>query len=636
MPLLISIKVAAIATFITIGLAIPTAYGMAQYKGRGQSILDSLLLLPLVLPPTVIGFVLLWLFGDRSPLTLLLTALPINIVFTWWAAVLTAVVVSFPLMYRSSRAAFEQIDTSLLAVARTLGATEWRVFRQVAIPLAGPGIIAGALLSFARALGEFGATLMLAGNIPGKTQTLPMAVYFAVEGGNWADATKWSVVTGAIALITVILANRLSHLPTRKRPKPQRVRTPLNQLQQIETPITSATEPLTLSVDITRKLPNFTLSVQFQTTDDLISILGASGAGKSLLLQCLAGVETPDSGRIVLGDRILYDSAQGINLPSSQRRIALLFQNYALFPHLTVSENVAFGMQTFDSRRSTPQAQQTRQHLTAVQMEHFAHYYPHQLSGGQQQRVALARAIASQPQLLLLDEPFSALDTHLRSQLAQQLFERIGQYRGTALLITHSFTEAYRAKQMIALDQGQAVRQATPQEIFEEPRRRAIAQLTGPINTSPIQLSKDCVYSAHWQMALHLLPSTLSQQRSLNRNSNTLSVGIRPHFVSFVTEDMYSSLLHTSQRAVNMSSPSFGNIESDPHPKTNQAPCWLANASYLPRSVVLSIKLHSSAKHLHDYHLQAIVTPQMWQQLKTQPLPWTVYLPTKHLILLRP
>ncbi len=345
MPLLISLKVAAIATLITTALAVPIAYGMAQCRGHGKNMIDSLILLPLVLPPTVIGFGLLWLLGDQGPFSVL----SLDIIFTWWAAVLTAVIVSFPLMYRSSLAAFEQVDTSLIGVARTLGASEWRVFSQIAIPLALPGIAAGVLLSFARALGEFGATLMLAGNIPGKTQTLPMAVYFAVEGGDLREATLWSVVTGIIALLVVGLSNQVSQQQRKEDTKKTRSRPHANQqrgsayLSECLSDRGSST-PQQLTVDITKRLPRFTLRVQFQTANGLTGILGASGAGKSLLLRCLAGVETPDDGRIVLGDRTLYDSERGIDLPSCDRRVALLFQNYALFPHLTVRENVAFGI----------------------------------------------------------------------------------------------------------------------------------------------------------------------------------------------------------------------------------------------------------------------------------------------------
>ena len=291
MPLLISLKVATIATLITVVLGIPAAYGMARYAGRGRSTIDALLLLPLVLPPTVVGFGLLWLLGDYGPFSALPTGLSINIVFTWWAAVLTAVVVAFPLMYRSGRAAFEQIDPALMSAARTLGASEWKVFWRVAVPLATPGVLSGALLSFARALGEFGATLMVAGNIPGKTQTLPMAVYFAVEGGDWRTATVWSGVTGAIALGTVLLANNVGQRSRQRKknvlPAVEFERSDFWQqdFQQQAANEQNNSQPLTLQVNIVKRLPSFTLSVRFRTTDELVGVLGASGAGKSLLLR---------------------------------------------------------------------------------------------------------------------------------------------------------------------------------------------------------------------------------------------------------------------------------------------------------------------------------------------------------------
>ncbi len=409
MPLLISLKVTLVATVITFVLGVPTAYGMANYRGQARNLIEGLLLLPLVLPPTVVGFGLLWLLGDRGPLA----SLNLNIVFTWWAAVITAVVVAFPLMYRSSRAAFGQIDAELLSVARTLGASEWTVFKRVAVPLASPGIVAGAILSFARALGEFGATLMLAGNIPGKTQTLPMAVYFAVEGGDFAQATRWSAVLGAIALISVIISDFLGQQAVRKTRKDKHLPSSATE-PKAESPTinnwtehpdqsqsSASTNLANLTIDITKRLPGFTLRIQCETKADLVGVLGASGAGKSLLLKCLAGIEKPDAGRIVLDTRVLFDAQQGINLPSRERAIALLFQNYALLPHLTVAENIAFGINP--SRRSKLSTHQiVTAELRAVQLERFANHYPRELSGGQQQRIALARALASRPQLLLL------------------------------------------------------------------------------------------------------------------------------------------------------------------------------------------------------------------------------------------
>ena len=632
MPLLISLKVTLVATLITLVLGVPAAYGMANYRGRVRNLIEGLLLLPLVLPPTVVGFGLLWLLGDRGPFT----SLNLNIVFTWWAAVITAAVVAFPLMYRSSRAAFGQIDAELLDVARTLGASEWTVFKRVAVPLASPGIVAGVILSFARALGEFGATLMLAGNIPGRTQTLPMAVYFAVEGGDFAQATRWSVVLAAIALISVAISDLLGQQTVKKKEKPgapvaTEPKTESNRIgswtERLQAPAQT-----NLIIDITKRLPGFTLRVRCETEADLIGVLGASGAGKSLLLKCLAGIEQPDTGRIVLDRRVLFDAEQGVNLPSRDRAIALLFQNYALFPHLTVAENVAFSINPSHRHRNQLKSRDVTTELHAVRMEDFANYYPHQLSGGQRQRTALARALASRPQLLLLDEPFSALDTSLRSHLSSQLFDRLHTYPGKTLLVTHNFAEAYRTQTLLIVDQGQSIRQAPPAQIFEQPEQRAIAELTGPLNISPVQIANSYLHATRWQMRITLphfpQPPTFNPQ----------FLAIRPENIRLLRENLYSSRHPHFQAPVRMSTLEKYSADSPSSAKSsvNCASCWLANYWFLPDAVVLCLKLHSPAATSIDYHLQARLSPQVWQQQQPQPQPWTLSLPPEHLILLWP
>lgn len=159
--------------------------------------IDGLFILPLVLPPTVVGFILLLLLGKRGPLGELLGVFGLSIVFSWPATVVTAVVMAFPLMYMAARGAFELVDINIENAARTLGASEWRIFWSVTMPLAWPGVVSGAVLALARSLGEFGATLMLAGNIPGKTSTIPVAIYFAIESGH----TQQAIVLGAIVLV---------------------------------------------------------------------------------------------------------------------------------------------------------------------------------------------------------------------------------------------------------------------------------------------------------------------------------------------------------------------------------------------------------------------------------------------------
>jgi molybdate transport system permease protein len=187
-PLWISLMTVFTATTITFFLGIAAAYWMAKYTGKLRSFIDGILILPLVLPPTAVGLGLLLLFGKHGPLGQLLLMFGTTVVFSWPATVIAAIVVAFPLMYMNARGAFEQVEANLQAAARTLGASEWRIFWSVTLPLAWPGVAAGIILSFARALGEFGATLMLAGNIPGKTTTIPVAIYFAVQDGDMNQA----------------------------------------------------------------------------------------------------------------------------------------------------------------------------------------------------------------------------------------------------------------------------------------------------------------------------------------------------------------------------------------------------------------------------------------------------------------
>jgi len=346
-PLWISLRIAIIATITTFFLGIAAAEFMQRYRGRWRSLLDTLFLAPMVLPPTVLGFLLLLVLGKHGPVGSLLSKFGLNIVFTWYAAVITATVVSFPLMYKTVLGSLAQIDSNLQQAARTLGASELRLFWRVTLPLAFPGILAGTTLAFARALGEFGATLMVAGNIPGKTQTIPMAIYFAVEAGAFREAAIWVGVILAIALGGMILVKDRSWRFGGWRKIGCREREKLvgdDALFSTDFRVCSSFSPY-LYVTLVKHLPGFTLNVSFSSDRQPLGLLGASGAGKSLILRCIAGMETPDAGKIVLNGRVLFDSEKGINVPSRERSVGIVFQNYALFPHMTVAQNIAFGLQ---------------------------------------------------------------------------------------------------------------------------------------------------------------------------------------------------------------------------------------------------------------------------------------------------
>ncbi len=210
-PLWLSLRVAGLATLVALILGLWLAYLLANREFRGKEALDAAVTLPLVLPPTVLGFYLLVLLGRQSPLGKLYEGIfGAPLVFTWQAAVVAALIHSTPLLVKSSRAALESVDRSYERAARNLGASEWRVFWRVSLPLARRSILAAAVLAFARSLGDFGITIMVAGNIPGRTQTMAVAIYDAVEAGNGALARTLVLVISATALAILFLANRLA------------------------------------------------------------------------------------------------------------------------------------------------------------------------------------------------------------------------------------------------------------------------------------------------------------------------------------------------------------------------------------------------------------------------------------------
>ena len=211
-PILISMKTASLSILITFFLGLVVAWGLVKIKNDTTKIvLDGIFTLPIVLPPTVVGFFLLYIFGVRGPIgSFFINFFAVKIAFSWPATVIAAVVMSFPLMYRSARGAFEQVDSNLLDAGRTLGMTEWKIFWKILFANALPGIISGGILAYARGLGEFGATAMLAGNIAGQTRTLPMAVYSEVAAGNMGSAFDYVIVIVFISFIAIFIMDYIS------------------------------------------------------------------------------------------------------------------------------------------------------------------------------------------------------------------------------------------------------------------------------------------------------------------------------------------------------------------------------------------------------------------------------------------
>jgi molybdate transport system ATP-binding protein len=265
-----------------------------------------------------------------------------------------------------------------------------------------------------------------------------------------------------------------------------------------------------LEVTLQKRFASFDLSVAFTTGEELVALFGPSGSGKSLTLQAIAGTVSPDAGRIVLDHQPLYDHVQHYNLPSQQRRVGYVPQHYALFPHLSVAQNIAFGLGRVPQR---VRAQRLGELLELFGMQGFEHRLPRQLSGGQQQRVALARALAVQPRLLLLDEPFTALDGVLRDTLRQELAQVHARWGITVLLVTHDLADVFALGQrVIVYDSGRIIQQGTRDEVFFHPVSRRVAEFvrTGNILPAVVDRLEAETLWVRWQgYMLATLPQSL-------------------------------------------------------------------------------------------------------------------------------
>lgn len=255
-----------------------------------------------------------------------------------------------------------------------------------------------------------------------------------------------------------------------------------------------------LEVNIKKKLKNFTLKIQFETELGIRGILGASGCGKSMTLKAIAGLVTPDEGRIVLNGKVLFDSKQKINLPPQKRKVGYLFQNYALFPNMTVEENIMVGL--LGNKRE--KAKKVSEMIQLFNLHGLEKQYPNRLSGGQQQRVAFARLLAYDPEVMLLDEPFSALDSCLKEQLQVQIKEILKRYKKTVLMVSHDRMEIYRlCDEIMTMKNGVVLQKGTTKEVFDAPREPITARLMGYRNLSTVRwINEQKLEAVDWNVQI--------------------------------------------------------------------------------------------------------------------------------------
>ncbi|MEU4682144.1 ABC transporter permease [Streptomyces xinghaiensis] len=510
--LALSLAVSGWALLLSLVLGVPLAWLLARVRFPGRNLVRVLVMLPMVLPPTVAGVALLEGYGRRGLLGGRLEAWTgLTLPFSTAGAVVAAAFVSLPFLVISLEGALSGLHPRYEETAASLGAPPLRVFATVTVPMVAPGLLAGAALCWARALGEFGATITFAGNLPGTTQTLPLQVYLLLQDDP-EGATAVSLLLLAIAT-AVLIALRGRWLTGRRpavsapagadpsAPPPGAAgggtRAPADGGAEAgpdggtrsawePTPIPGpepspgpAPEPPppaapdggpALTAEVTGAT-RVSLGVPAGTT---VAVVGPNGAGKTTLLRALLGL-TPRARaeQLFLGDRDV--SA----LPPHRRGIAWVPQDGALFPHLPALANTAYGARAQGVGRADARREAQRW-LDRLGVGGLAHRRPGELSGGQAQRVALARALAARPRLLLLDEPLAALDQTTRAAVRHTLRTHLAGFPGVCLIVTHDPVEAVSlAGRVLVLEEGRAVQYAAPPEVSRHPRSPWVARMLG-------------------------------------------------------------------------------------------------------------------------------------------------------------
>ena len=343
-----------------------------------------------------------------------------------------------------------------------------------------------------------------------------------------------------------------------------------------------------LLIDITKKFPGFKLQIDLSCGQEIIGVLGASGSGKSMLLNSVAGLVKPDKGRIVLDDAPFFDSEKKINIPPRERKAGYLFQNYAMFPHLSISENIAFGLEKLSKE---DQKKRVDELLERFHLADMGKRYPSQLSGGQQQRVALARAMAVEPRILLLDEPFSALDEHLKTHMMKEMLESLKKFQGTTLFVTHNMEEAYRlCDRIIVINNGSVETLGTKNDVFQNPKSLVTAKITGCKNTAAVvRKSAHSVEISEWG---------ISAVADVDIETGKGFIGIRANNIKLANER---------------------NGE-------NCYSVWIADENEAPFRTTLYLKIGSAPSGLDDFHIQWEISKEERDAVANLAQPFRIYL----------
>ncbi|MEU1373344.1 ABC transporter permease [Streptomyces triculaminicus] len=484
----LSLLVSSCALALSLLLGVPLAWLLARTEFPGKTLVRCLVMLPMVLPPTVAGVALLQGYGRRGVLGPYLEQWGVTLPFSTAGAVVASAFVAMPFLVISLEGALNTLHPRYEETATSLGASPLRVFRTITLPMIAPGLLAGAALCWARALGEFGATITFAGNLPGTTQTLPLQVYLLLQNDP-EGATALSLLLLLIAtLVLVSLRGRWLNPQRARDERPHaehaggRTATAVDRAApERPAPPRPLPTPYPLRTTVEGAVGT-TVRAEAGTT---IAVVGPNGAGKTTLLRALLGLTTRATATtLTLG------GTETSATPPHRRGIAWVPQDGALFPHLTALGNTAYGLRAHGTPRARAR-QEAHRWLESLGVAHLAHRRPAQLSGGQAQRVALARALASRPRLLLLDEPLAALDQSTRAHVRHTLRTHLAGFPGVCLIVTHDPVEAVSlADHVLVLEEGRTTQYATPAELTRHPRSPWTARMLGH-NAWPAEAAPD-------------------------------------------------------------------------------------------------------------------------------------------------
>lgn len=487
----LSLGTAGVATVACVVLGAPLALVLARTRFPGQRVVRALVLLPLVLPPVVGGLALLHTFGRRGLLGTPLELLGVQVPFTTVAVVLAQTFVALPFLVLGLEGALRTLDDRVEDVAATLGAGPTTVLRRVTLPRVLPGLASGAVLAFARALGEFGATITFAGALPGVTQTLPLEIYLQRSAD--PDAAVALAVLLVVVALAVTVGVHATGAPTSAGRGPGRRGGP----EDAAGPTAGAGGPMTgpddgpdavstpgpraaaggvrpaAALQVAVRVPDRGLDVTLDVAPgQVVAVLGENGAGKSTLLAAVAGL-VPGEGVVRV------DDVDVTRAPPRDRHVGWVGQRPLLLEHLAVLDDVAFGPRSRGAGRRLSR-ERAAAALARVGAGHLAGRRGHALSGGQAQRVALARALATEPRLLLLDEPFAALDVGVAAHARTLLLGLARAEPRTTLLVTHDLLDVLvLADRVVVLADGRVVEDGPVAEVLARPRSTFAARLAG-------------------------------------------------------------------------------------------------------------------------------------------------------------